>query len=152
MEPAPATDPESRKELELRDRVQRHKICWHAWPEHHVCGSERRQVGFRLRLLGSYEQPNTRPITSSAEFWKVYTSLHELARWILPQEGEDSDLQISVFDASLTPRGDRQDIMITIKIVHRQGFDRPLDAGELQCLAAMEEKLLRLGAPRERWQ
>ncbi|HYU35673.1 MAG TPA: hypothetical protein VEW48_26250 [Thermoanaerobaculia bacterium] len=142
----------SRQEQALRERVRQHRICWHVWPEHQVRGSERLQVGFRLGLIGSQDRPGTRPITSSAEFWKLYTSLHDLARWILPQVDEESDLQVSVFDASLAPRGDRQDVMVTIKITHRQGFDHPVDAGELRSLADMEEKLLRLGAPQDQWQ
>lgn len=137
----------SRKEKELRDRVQRHKIHWQAWPEYHVDGSERRQVGFRLGLLGTQDRPSMRPVAGCPESWKVYTSLHELARWVLPEEEGESDLQVSVDDASLVSEGDRRDIMVTIKIAHRRGFDRPVDAREMRCLADIEERLLELGAP-----
>jgi len=141
----PSVDAHSRKEQELRERVRRHKIHWQAWPEYHVRGSERQHVGFRLGLLGTHDRPSTRPIFGCPESWKVYTSLHELARWILPEEGE-SDLQVSVDSASLMVQGDRRDIMVTIKISQRHGFDQPVDAREVQCLATLKERLLELGA------
>jgi len=140
---------DARQEEELRERVRRHRICWHTRPEHQVRGAKRRQVGFRLGLLGSQDWPGTHPITSSAEFWNLYRSLHDLARWLLPQVNDESDLQIGVFDASLTSRGDRQDVIVTIKISHREGFELPVEAGELRYLADMEEKLLRLGVPQD---
>jgi hypothetical protein len=133
-------------EQELRDYVRRHKIHWQAWPEYHVCGTERRHVGFRLGLLGTHDRPSTRPVSGCPESWKVYTSLHELARWVLPKEEEESDLQVSVDDASLVVQGNRRDIMVTIKISHRENQDHPVDAREARCLAAIEEKLLQLGA------
>ncbi len=140
---------DSRQEEELRERVRRHRICWYTRPEHQVREAKRRQVGFRLGLLGSQDWPGTHPITSSAEFWNLYRGLHELARWLLPQVNDEGDLQISVFDASLTSTGHRQDVIVTIKIIHRQGFDHPVEAGELRYLADMEEKLLRLGVPQD---
>ena len=41
--------------------------------------------------------------------------------------------------------------LLTIEIMHRHGFDRPVDACELRCLAKMEEKLCGLGSPRDKW-
>lgn len=134
-----------RKEQELRDRVRRHKIHWQAWPEYHVYGAERRQVGFRLGLLGTHDRPSKRPIPGCPESWKVYTSLHELARWVLPEQ-EENDLQVSVDDALLVDQGDRRDIMVTIRIARKHGYDQPVDAREVRCLAAMEERLVELGA------
>lgn len=133
-------------EQELRDRVRRHNIHWQAWPEFHVCGTERKQVGFRLDLLGTHDRPSTRPIPGCPESWKVYTSLRDLARWVLPEE-QGGDLQVIVDDASLVRQGDRRDIMVTIKIGHRSGNDQPVDEQEASCLAAIEERLIALGAP-----
>lgn len=144
-----SAEPESRTEQELRDRVRRHKIHWHAWPEYHVCGSERRQVGFRLGLLGTFDRPSSRPVAGCPESWKVYTSLHELARWVLPQGAGESDLQIGVDETSLVYQGDRRDMMVTIRIASKHGFDQPMDAQEVRCLADMEERLLELGAPQD---
>jgi hypothetical protein len=141
----PKLSTEAQQEQELRDRVRRHQIHWQAWPEFHVCGTERRQVGFRLGLLGTHDRPTTRPISGSREFWKVYTSLHDLARWVVPKQEGEADFQVSVFDAILTSRGDRQDVMVTIKIIHQH--DQPVDDLEMQCLADMEDRLLELGAP-----
>ena len=141
----PSADAHARKEQELRERVRSHKIHWQAWPEYHGRGSERRHVGFRLDLLGTHDRPSTRPISRCPESWKVYTSLHELARWILPEEGE-SDLQVSVDSASLMVQGDLRDIMVTIKISHQHGFGQTVDALEVLCLATIKERLCELGA------
>lgn len=137
-----------RIQQKLRDSVRRHKIHWQAWPEYHVCGTERRQVGFRLGLLGSHDRPSTRPIPGCPESWRVYTSLTELARWVLPGKEGEGDLEVVVDDAALVGQGDRRDIMVTIRIA-RRGFDQPIDARQEQCLVAMEKRLLELGAREE---
>lgn len=38
-----------------------------------------------------------------------------------------------------------------IKILHRHGFDQPVDACEVRCLRDLEQRLVELGAQKDRW-
>jgi hypothetical protein len=149
QEPLSGAEAETRKEQKLRECIRRHKVFWKAWPEFAVWGSERRQVGFRLGLFGTHDRPSKSPIAGCPECWKVYRCLHDLALWLLPTEEEESELHISVYDASLIYNGERREILVTIEITHRNGFDS--SACEARCLADIEKTLLRLGAPQDQW-
>ena len=149
--PLPQTGRLQERDEELRQIVSRHKVYWQAWPELMMCGTERRQVGFRLALFGTHDRPEAHPVAGCSECWRVYKDLHELARALFPEEERESAYHIGIFDASLVFSGSRRDVLLTIKISHRHAFDRPVDACELRCLAEMQEKLLSLGSPRDKW-
>ena len=142
---------ETRKEHKLRECVLRHKVYWKSWPEYAVRDSERRQVGFRLGLFGTHDNPGSVPIAGCPECWKLYRCLHDLAFWILPTEEEETELHISVYDSSLLYNGERREVLVTIKITHRNGFDGLVDARHERSLAVLEERLLQLGAPQNQW-
>jgi hypothetical protein len=137
------------KEQDLRDRVRRHHVRWQARPEYHVCGAVRRQIGFRVGLLATQDRPGARSIAECPECWQVYTSLRDLARWVVSQQEGQGDLQIEILDASLSSAGERRDVSLAIQITHRHAFERPMDADDLRCLAEIEAKLLGLGALRD---
>ena len=149
QEPFAGAEAETRKDQKLRECIERHKVYFKSWPEYVVRGSERRQIGFRLGLFGTHDRPSKSPIAGCPECWKVYRGLHDLALWILPTEEEESELHISVYDASLIYNGKRREILVTIKITHRNGLDS--SACEARCLADIEKTLLRLGAPQDQW-
>lgn len=48
-------------------------------------------------------------------------------------------------------RRNRPDFILTIKILHRRGYERPVDECEDRCWKEMEERLLELGAARFTW-
>ena len=73
---------------------------------------------------------------------------------ILPGEEHASDYEIGAFDAAIRfpPERDfREEITLPIRIIHREGFDRPVDACEVRCLQEMEKKLEALGASKGKW-
>jgi len=86
---------------------------------------------------------------------KVYEDLKQIAQWIMPKEERDSVYEIRAFDVSIHQaplRKFRKDITLAMKILHREGFDRPKDVCEVECLKDMEKKLKDLGAHQGYWQ
>lgn len=48
-------------------------------------------------------------------------------------------------------RSHRPDVTVCIHILHRQGFELPVDACEVRCLKEMERQLAELGASERQW-
>ena len=139
----------------LRELVRQHKVCWEVWPEYHIDREEKKvQIGFELDLVGTHHQAAHPPEPGCEECVKVYDDLRRIAQWIIPKEERDSCYEIGFFDASIhyaSQRRFRKDVTLSIKILHREGFDRPTDACEVRCLNEMEEKLKGLGAGKGTW-
>ena len=140
---------------QIKDLVQKHKVCWEVWPEELLGSNGKKvQIGFELTLIGTHYNPEHLPWPGCDECYKVYQDLHNIAVWILPKEKRDSRYELQFFDFAIrsTPkRKSRSDIELTIKILHREGFERPVDLCEVRCLNEMERKLRQLGAPEGEW-
>lgn len=140
---------------QLRELVKKHKVCWEVWPEYHIDRKgEKIQIGFQLDLVGTHDHPQTVPDPGCGECVTVYENLKKIGQWIIPKEDRDSRYEIGMFDASMhyaSRRKFRRDIVLPIKIIHREGFDRPVDDCEDKCLKEMEEKLKELGVPEGDW-
>jgi hypothetical protein len=138
----------------LRKLVRKHKVSWEVWPEYHIDREGKRiQIGFELNLIGTHDHSEKIIEPGSPECMKIYESLSRIAHWITPRE-EDTLYEIGIFDASIhysSQRRFRPEIILTAKILHKEGFDRPTDASEVQSLKEMEEKLERLGARKGNW-
>jgi hypothetical protein len=139
----------------LRELVRQHKVCWEVWPEYHLDRRGKKiQIGFELDLFGTHHLPKQLPEPGCVECQRVYAGLKRIAQWIMPKEERDSRYEIGVFDSSIhytARRKLRGDVTLVIKILHREGFDRPTDACEVKCLNEMEEKLKELGAQKGIW-
>ena len=84
-----------------------------------------------------------------------YKDLTRIAHCIVPKEERDSLYEIEVFDASIhysSQRRFRPEVVLTIKILHREGFDHPTDGYDVQELNEMEGKLRDLGASKGNWE
>ncbi len=139
---------------ELQQLVRRHQLYWEVWPEYLSFEGRPRQVGFRLGLLGTHDHPAHPPVPGCEECQKVYRDLVRVGRWILPKAQRDSVYRILPFEAAIAypPHGgSRQDVVLSIRIVHRTGFDLPVDACEAACLAEMKDRLRQLGAQDGSW-
>jgi hypothetical protein len=45
----------------------------------------------------------------------------------------------------------RPDVTLSVKILHRRGFDQPVDQCEVRCLEEMRQHLKHLGACERQW-
>ena len=139
---------------ELKALVQKHRVCWEVLPEQIPVVEDRpRQVGFDLLLYGTHA-PEDHPVPGCEKCQGIFKDLQKIARWILPKEERPSRYEIEIFNSAIRyapTRGNRPDVTLTIKIVHRSEFDRPIDECEVLCLNEMKAKLRELGSRQGRW-
>ena len=153
-------NPEESRPLEatnlakIKDLVQRFRVCWEVYPEQVLARDEIQKVGFALELYGTHE-PGTLHVTPGCEHCRpVQAALREIAHWILPREKRPSMYEVSVQWQALSysrERGERPDVQITIRILHRSDFENPVDECEVRCLKEMEQALGEIGACRCVW-
>ena len=138
-------------EQRLREIAARHRVYYEIRREQVPLKDHTLQeVGYRLELHGEHAA-GSHPMPGCALCQEIYRGLREIAVWILPTEIRDSSYDLEAFDASLHyshPTKDPGSVQLGIDILHRSGFDRPVDACEVRCLREMEEKLRRLGLRR----
>jgi hypothetical protein len=144
-EPAPAR---------LRDLVQQFRVCWSDRSEECFVDGTKRKIGFALELCGTHEL-GTLHVSPGCEHCRpVQAALKEIAHWILPREERPSMYDIDIDNQALEyspAHGNRPDISLTIRIVHRGILERPVDECEVRCLEEMEQSLKDLGACKGRW-
>ena len=139
---------------ELRGLIGQHRVCWEVLPEQTpVEGQKPLQVGFALMLYGAHA-PAAHPSPGCDTCKQIYRDLGKIAQWIMPKEERQSRYEISMYDSAIgySPvRGNRPDVTVVIKILHRTAFDRPIDECEILCLNEMKATLSDLGAQEKRW-
>lgn len=132
----------------LKDLVQRHRVCYEVWPENLVVNHQLVKVGFALELEGTHEHPGSEVLPGCKHCQEVFEALERIAKWIMPTEERPTTYEIQPFDRAIRyspKRKRRPEISLTIKIIHRQGFDQPVDECEELCLKEMRLKLAELG-------
>ena len=138
----------------LPDFVKRYQVCWEVWPEYLMVDGEERQVGFELELTGTPESGTDHVGPGCPACRQVYAALHSVADWILPKEERPSRYEIGPYEQALrysAVRGSRPDVTLSVKILHRRGFDQPVDQCEVRCLGEMKQRLKQLGACERQW-
>ena len=147
-------EPEQDTVEELKGLVRLHQVCWEVFPEQIPVIEDRpRQVGFDLLIYGTHD-PGEHPVPGCEKCKGIFKDLRKIAQWILPKDERPSRYEIEIFDSAIhyaPARGNRPDVTLTIKIVHRSEFDRPIDECEVVCLNEMKAKLSELGAHEKQW-
>jgi hypothetical protein len=139
---------------ELRMFVQNHRVCWEVLPERiPVKDDEPLKVGFDLMLYGTHEV-GVHPTPGCEKCAEIYRDLRKIANWIIPKEERLSRYEISIYESAIgynRIRGNRPDVELTIKILHRSAYDQPVDDCEIDCLNEMKTKLSSLGVQERHW-
>ncbi len=138
----------------LVNMVQRYQVCWEVWPESLIVGGKQQQVGLELELSGTHEPGTGHVSPGCPACHHVYSALLAIAGWILPKEERPSRYEVGPYEQALrysAVRGNRPDVTLSLKILHRRGFDQPVDQCELRCLEEMKQRLKRLGACERQW-
>ena len=146
------TSPEELQRLSAL--VERFRVCWEVWPEYIYVKHEKRQIGFSLELCGTHEAGVEHPTAGCEHCLHVIAVLHAIAAHILPRETRPSSYEIRVYDQAIhypPKRGNRPEVVLPIKILHRHGFESPVDDCEVLCLNDMKLRLRALGASEGRW-
>jgi hypothetical protein len=139
---------------EIKELVRRFRVCWETYPEQILTKEGIRKVGFALELYGTHE-PGTEHVSPGCEHCRpVQAALREIAHWILPREERPSMYEVSVETQALSysrERGNRPDVRVTVRILHRTDFEKPVDECEVRCLKEMQQALGEIGACKSVW-
>lgn len=139
---------------ELKDLIHKHKVCYEVWPENLVAEGKLVKVGFDLELEGTHEHPGSEVLPGCLHCQEVYRDLQRLAAWIMPTEERPTTYEVQPFDRAIhyAPKREmRSEVSLNIKIIHRHGFDQPVDDCEQMCLKEMRRKLAELGVKEGAW-
>lgn len=152
--PAVAPPLEANDLSKIKDLVQRFQVCWEVYPEQVLTRDEIRKVGFALELYGTHA-PGTEHVMPGCEHCRpVQEALGEIAHWILPREERPSMYEVTVDTQALSysrERGNRPDVQVTIRILHRGDLEKPIDECEVRCLTDMQQALRNIGACKSVW-
>jgi hypothetical protein len=135
----------------LSSLVQRYQVCWEVGPECLAVGQAIRQVGFELELTGSDKCIQFNP--TCPECLRIRSALEAIANWIFERD-ENVTLEVSHHDQSISycaARGNRPDVTLTIRILHRTDFTAPVDRCEISYLERIKTRLRQLGVCERHW-
>ena len=141
--------------IDLKNLVNKHRICWEVWPLFYLDNNGQKvQIGFDLEIFGTHSDEHETVEPGSQESAEILQDLKEVAESSIPREKQYCRSEVQVFDnlIQFSPqRKFRDDFTVGIKITHRSGYDRPVDACEIECLKEIEEKLTELGVQKGHW-
>jgi hypothetical protein len=138
----------------LNELVKRFQVCWQVWPEYAMVGREKRQIGFTLDLYGTHGPGPGHVDPGCRHCHRVFAALSVIADWILPRDEQPSRYELESYNPSISyspGRGNRPDVTLTIRVLHRDGFERPVDDCEARCLKEMQQRLRELAACERQW-
>ena len=133
---------------DTRELVERFHVCWDVWPEYTFINHEKRQIGFELDLSGTHEGGEQHPEPGCDQCLEIYQALVRIAEDVLPPEDEVTTCQFETYDQGIhySPRhGNRPEVVLRIRIVHRQAFERPVEAAQVRYLENLQQRLQEWG-------
>lgn len=134
---------------EIKNLIEEHRVCFESWYEYAMVGDIRCHIGYALRLSGiNNPETSEHAVPGCLYCQQTYADLLCIAKWILPPDNRASQYKIEPFDSSFhiaNTRGHREEIVVTIQVLHRDDPDRPADECELRCLNEMRERLKKFG-------
>lgn len=128
----------------ISELVSRFQVYWDVWPEYIFIKHEKRQIGFELDLSGTFGDEVEHPEPGCEKSREIYQALVRIAEDVLPRGKDDTSHQFEPYDQSIRfsgRHGNRPEVTLRIRIVHRQAFERPVDAAQLQYLNELQKNL-----------
>ncbi|MGA8182413.1 MAG: hypothetical protein WB819_02090 [Terriglobia bacterium] len=132
------------KSQDIRDLVERFHVCRDVWPEYTFINHEKRQIGFELDLSGSHEGGEEHPEPGSEKYLEIYQALVRIAEEVLPSADKDATYHLEPYDQGIhysPQRGNRPEVILRMRILHREAFERPVDAAEFQYMEILQRRL-----------
>ncbi len=145
---------DTNKEIaELKQIVKNHKVYWIVQEIINVNEKgDNVKNGFLLALAGTLREVSDESNTS-----ELFANLERIARWIMPKENPQVRFEIKQLDSEFfyLPGDDRdlnrRNFVVSLHVLHHQGFNRPIDKYRIEAVKEMENKLKTIGSPKERW-
>jgi|CXWL01.1.fsa_nt_gi hypothetical protein len=143
----------SLNEESVKDLIEMHRVCYEWSNEYEMVNGVRTATGYSLRLYGDNvehkaDDAESVPVPGCPVCRKTYNDILCVAHWILPRDRRESIYEIEPFDFAFhfaPNRSWREEIVVTIHILHRIDITQPKDECENRCLAEMTASLKKLG-------
>lgn len=138
----------------IKNLIEKHRVCYEWWKEYDLIEEKRVHIGYGLRLCAINENETSKiveghPVPGCGVCRKTFNDLSCLARWILPKEKRESQYMIEPFDNAFHfasgARNNREEIVLTIQILHRMDVSRPAEECQNLCFQEMCRDLKKLG-------
>ena len=141
----------SDKVVELAERARARRVHFDVEPEIVLRGSERVKVGFQVHLWAVHPK-GARALPGCPKCWDLVEDLRRIAEEVVPVERRPSRTELvpfrpALYESRVVPGAD--EVRVTIRLIHREGYERPVDECEERCLKEIRARLRALGV-RER--
>jgi hypothetical protein len=132
---------------DLAEFVRQHHVHYDVMPEAVVEAQGRTTVGFEVRLFATIEK-GTRALPVTDACRELVGGLRTVAEAVRPGDDEETVVEIERFDPVLydsrsVPGTD--EVAVAVRVSHRNGYARPVDASEERCLKELRRRLRELG-------
>jgi hypothetical protein len=127
--------------------ARQHRVHYDVTPEVIIKSEGRTAVGYEIRLFAVHEK-GARAVPGCPKCVDLVRDLRPIAEWLVPDEHRPTLAGIepfhpSLYDSKEVPGTD--EVALSIRLTHREGYDRPVDACEQRCLKEIRERLKVLG-------
>ena len=134
---------------DLVEIARSHRVHFDVEPEIVMRGSERVKVGFRVHLWAVHPK-DARALPGCPKCWELVGDLRRIAEGVVPPDDRPSRTELAPFrpalyDSRVVPNSD--EVSVTIRLLHRDGYDNPVDRCEERCLKEIRSRLIALGIP-----
>ena len=133
----------------LRELARKRHLHFDVEPEVVFRGSERVKVGFQVHLWAVHPK-GARALPGCPKCWDLVDDLRRIAEQVVPSEERPTRSELAPFhpalyDSRVVP--DADEVTVTIRLIHRDGSERPIDPCEERCLKEIRARLRELGVP-----
>ena len=133
--------------------VREHRVTWEIGPLQELVDYRPATVGFELRLFGRHD-PGLKASPGCQACLVLHQRLRAIAAAAFPRDERATRYEIDPFDGSFHLRPETEwadEVQLSVRIVHRDGYLRPLDECEKRCADEIQSALRRLGAQQRVW-
>ena len=136
---------------EWREWTREHRARYEVRPLVVMQRNQQVQIGFEFELVASLPAPTTPGESREPAIRNVMTTLGDLARLVLPAEGEVARSELApsrgLVQLSKGPgeTSFRPEVRRAVKIVHREDVWRPVEEGDRDRLVPFERRFKELG-------
>jgi uncharacterized protein YecE (DUF72 family) len=141
-------------EAEWRDWSRIHRACWEVDPLVELADGRKVQVGFAFNVFAQFPPSVTNSDERQQEFPKLRAQLEELAAAVFPAEGAIARFEVAPIETAVRLRSEAEfapEMMITVRVFHKQEYFQPVEAADRQRLAPLEERLKAHGLKAKAW-
>ena len=138
---------------QLKQIVKKHKVYWIVQEITNINEKgDKVKNAFVLHLIGTRHKASDKTKTS-----EIFENLDRIAQWIMPKESLEVRFDIRQQENLFfyLPGDDRdenrQNLVVSLRVLHREGFLRPIDKFQIEAIKEMEKRLKNIGSPKERW-